>query len=161
MLIYCLDKNSDEKECILSDIKEKGNYSSISYAKNYMFISESMYEHAIDFENKKLKDKHKKKVFTTQELEFSKNYLDDDLRVLWNIKEALIKLYDMKLYDIISRKINLDLELLDEELINFRFKNEKYQAKIGKWHDISFAIIFKDGKANEEIDWKILKKEKD
>lgn len=123
--------------------EDKTYFYSVSYANFTVYISFASYFHAIDFENKMHKKKNETKFISDSDKEFLEN-LNKSSVLVWCIKEAIIKFFDLKLYDLLSNNIDIDYIEYRNRYAIIETKDTLLYLNYGIRDSITFTIVNKN-----------------
>lgn len=89
-----------------------------AYSNNNVFISFSEIEHGMDVEERVLTSKQLSLFLTKRDKIFLEEIGSNDTRIIWVLKEALIKISDGLLYDMIYNKMNIVyMDVIDDNFM--------------------------------------------
>lgn len=97
-----------------------------AYCQDEVFISQSFYPHSLDVENRTLTLKHRKQFLMPEDIEVLEALGSDDSRIIWTLKEALIKETSGFLYDLISGKMHIEYRKIKANYLSLSYQDKDY-----------------------------------
>lgn len=118
-----------------------------AYCQDEVFISKFAYRHGLDVEDRSLSLKHQKKFLMPEDRNVLEILGTEDARIIWVLKEALIKETSGVLHDLISGKMRIDYRKAEANYVLLSYQSKDYHFFFRTFADKVLGIV-----SQEEIE---------
>src|SRR5690554_2167068 len=137
-----------KKHKVQTELSEKGLletidgqlHYSVSYCHNRVYISVCEFKHAIDVENKTLSSKHENKLVSKSDRLLLER-VNGDTRIVWCLKECIIKLLNQQLFSLIENSINIQYAIYTDKECKIDVNKQILYGYYGTINNGYYAIL--------------------